>query len=145
MTRRLPEHTRANARVLRRNLTDAEARLWTILRRRGLESHKFRRQHPFGPYILDLYCAEGRLVVEVDGGQHFGADAGHYDAERTAFLEAVGLRILRFTNLEVLQETESVLEQILGALKPLSLTLSPRGRGDEGLLAGNDVVGPDNG
>ena len=108
-----------------------DARLWYSIRRHGLEGYKFRRQHPFGPYILDFYCAQARLVVEVDGGQHSEGDSLRHDTVRTGYLEAHGLRILRFTNLEALQETDLVLNAILEALKPLSLTLSPKGRGDE--------------
>ena len=116
MTRRLPEHTRANARKLRYASTDAEARLWYNLRRHGLAGHKFRRQHPFGPYILDFYCAEARLVVEVDGSQHIETQTVVRDAKRTRYLEQHGLRVLRFTNLEALLETDSVLAVILVAL-----------------------------
>jgi very-short-patch-repair endonuclease len=111
-------------------MTDAESRLWYLLRRHGLEGFKFRRQHPLGPFILDFYCAEGRLVVEVDGGQHFAEENLFQDARRTNYLEEGGLRVLRFSNAEVLLEIDSVLDQILEALKPLSLTLSPEGRGD---------------
>jgi very-short-patch-repair endonuclease len=111
-------------------MTDAESRLWYNLRRHGLAGYRFRRQHPFGPYVLDFYCARAKLVVELDGGQHF-EDAGRIrDMERTRHLEANGLRVLRFTDTQALLETEGVLNQILGALEPLSLTLSPEGRGD---------------
>jgi very-short-patch-repair endonuclease len=77
---------------------------------------KFRRQHPFGPYILDFFCLDQRLVIEVDGGQHYEAEGLARDAERTAILENSGLKVLRFTNLEVLQETDAVLEVIHQAL-----------------------------
>jgi very-short-patch-repair endonuclease len=104
------------ARKLRRNSTDAEARLWHILRDRG-SGAKFRRQFPFGPYILDFYCLERRLVIEVDGSQHYEADGLAKDAERTALLEKSGLRMLRFTNLEVFMETDDVAESIRQAIE----------------------------
>jgi very-short-patch-repair endonuclease len=99
------------ARQLRRDATDAESRLWSALRDRQL-SVKFRRQFPFGPYILDFYCMERKLAIEVDGGQHFEPEGLRKDAERSAVLERSGLRIIRFTNREVLLEFESVVEAI---------------------------------
>jgi very-short-patch-repair endonuclease len=106
------EHTATErARQLRRDATDAESRLWSALRDRQL-SVKFRRQFPFGPYILDFYCMERKLAIEVDGGQHFEPEGLRKDAERSAVLERSGLRIIRFTNREVLLEFESVVEAI---------------------------------
>jgi very-short-patch-repair endonuclease len=99
-------------------MTEAEARLWYHLRRHELGGYKFRRQHPFGPFILDFYCAAANLVIEVDGGQHFQEPNLINDEERSGYLKDQGLRIVRFTNTEVLLETESVLEVILGALSP---------------------------
>jgi len=98
-------------------MTDAERRLWLRLRRRVLGT-KFRRQHPFGPYILDFVSLEHRLVIEVDGGQHADSQT---DAGRDAFIEAAGFRVLRFDNRQVLVETAEVLEAILAAV----LTPSP--------------------
>ncbi len=102
------------ARQLRRNMTDAECRLWRHLRRRQLAGHKFRRQCPIGCYIVDFVCFEQMLVVELDGGQH--AERGARDAQRDAWLQAQGYQVLRFWNNDVLQETESVLEVILGSI-----------------------------
>jgi very-short-patch-repair endonuclease len=99
-------------------MTDAELRLWYTLRRHGLNGYKFRRQHPVGPYILDFYCPQAGLVIEVDGGQHFEPALATRDAARTRYLERTGLRVLRFTNLEVLQQTDAVLSVILEALNP---------------------------
>jgi very-short-patch-repair endonuclease len=110
-------------------MTDAEERLWYNLRRHGLSGYKFRRQHPLGSYILDFYCAKAGLVVEVDGGQHIESEKAIQDAKRTRYLTARGLRVLRFTNLEVLLETDAVLNSVLEALGPLSLTLSQGGDG----------------
>ncbi len=82
------------ARDLRRRDTDAEARLWNALRAGRLGGWKWKRQVPFGPYILDFLCRDAALVLEVDGGQH--ADQVAYDARRTVYLERAGLRVLRF-------------------------------------------------
>ncbi len=81
-------------RTLRNNMSDAEQALWHLLRCRQISGLKFRRQHPFGDYILDFVCLENRLVIEVDGGQH-GEQAG-YDENRTQKLQAAGFRVLRF-------------------------------------------------
>ena len=98
-------------------MTDAERRLWYHLRRHGMNGLKFRRQHPVGPYIVDFYCAGARLVVEVDGGQHYEEASKAYDQRRTLYLRARGLRVLRFSNLEALTQTDAVLEVILGAVR----------------------------
>ena len=115
-TRKLPEPTKSNARALRREMTDAESKLWYHLRAHGLAGFKFRRQHPFGPYVLDFYCPIARLVIELDGGQHFEPETLVRDAERTRYLEESGLRVLRFTNFEALSETGATLNAIDEAL-----------------------------
>jgi primosomal protein N' (replication factor Y) len=101
------------ARDMRINMTDAERRLWSVLRDRRLEGFKFRRQHPVGPYILDFACVEHRLAVEADGGQH--AD-NPYDERRTAWLTTQGWRVLRLWNTDILMNTEGSAELILRAL-----------------------------
>ena len=106
----------ARRRSLRRTSTDAEATLWAHLRRKGLTGFKFRRQHPCGPYILDFYCSERRLVVELDGGQHFDKAAQSYDQRRTAFLVRQGIQVIRFPTDLVFREPIAVLEAILLAL-----------------------------
>ena len=100
-------------RCLREQRTEAEHRLWQCLRGHRLAGMKFRRQHPVGPYFVDFYCAEARLVVEVDGSQHIG-DA-RYDERRTLAIESAGLRVLRFFNDDVLARTDDVLEAIVAA------------------------------
>ena len=104
-----------NARVLRKNLTDAEQRLWTILRRRQVAGVKFRRQQPIGEFIVDFVCFERRVIVEVDGGQH--AEQFHYDDARTRWLEDRGYRVLRFWNNDVLANTEAVAQVIFDAVE----------------------------
>jgi adenine-specific DNA-methyltransferase len=81
-----------------------------------LSGFKFRRQHAIGPYIVDFYCREAALVVELDGGGHAEELQGEYDAERSLWLESRGLRVVRFWNNEVLGNIEGVVEQILSAL-----------------------------
>ena len=113
------------SRALRRASTGAEQLLWHLLRARQLAGAKFRRQHQFGPYILDFYCYQARLVIELDGVQHSSAEGKTRDGERTGYLEARGMRVLRFTNLEVLGETEAVLLTIWAALKTADPSPSP--------------------
>jgi len=100
------------SRYLRRHQTDAERIIWKALRNRQLYGFKFRRQHPIGPYILDFYCHQARLDVEIDGGQHYTDDGIRRDEERDAELEQQGIKVLRYSNSEVLNETDSVVEEI---------------------------------
>lgn len=110
-------------------MTDAERRLWTALRDRQLDRVKFRRQHPLGPYVLDFFSEELKLVVELDGGQH--ADS-KVDAARTAWLTSRGCKVLRFWNNDVLRNLPGVLDTIRSAFPtaphpgPL-----PKGEGEE--------------
>ena len=104
----------ANARRLRKTPTEAETRLWSRLRRRQIDGHRFRRQVPLGSYVVDFACLEARLMVEVDGGQH--AERIDADAARTAWLEGRGYRVLRFWNNDVLANTDGVVETIRAAL-----------------------------
>ncbi len=99
-------------RELRRSSTDAEALLWKLLRARQLAGFKFRRQHQFGPYILDFFCAERSLGIELDGDQHALPANVLRDAARSRFLAEQGVRVLRFGNRDVLFETEAVLMRI---------------------------------
>jgi very-short-patch-repair endonuclease len=102
------------SRALRGAMTDAECLLWRHLRGRQMDGCRFRRQHPFGKYIVDFVCLEARLIVEVDGGQHAMNEAA--DRRRTAWLEGQGFRVVRFWNHEVLGEIETVAEAIWQAL-----------------------------
>jgi very-short-patch-repair endonuclease len=101
------------ARALRRDETRAEAHLWTALRGHRLGGWKWKRQLPFGPFLLDFACVEARLVIEVDGAQH--AEREDYDARRTAYLMAAGWRVIRFWNSEVLSNRDGCCLTILDA------------------------------
>lgn len=103
-------------RRLRRASTDAERALWRLLRSRQLEGHKFRRQHAVGPYIINFYCAEARLAVEVDGSQHYTVDGLADDAVRTTYLRSAGVEVLRVTNRDVLTNPDGIALAILQAL-----------------------------
>jgi very-short-patch-repair endonuclease len=103
----------AKAKELRKNSTDAERALWRQLRAHRLVGYKFRRQQPVGRYIVDFVCFEKQVIVELDGGQH--AEQVAYDAERTAWLQDRGFRVLRFWNHEALQNLEAVVEAIVRA------------------------------
>ena len=108
-------------RTLRKKMTDAEQALWHILRGRQVSGFKFRRQHPFGDYILDFVCLENRLVIEVDGGQH--ADQKENDEVRTQRLQQGGFHVVRFWNNEVLREIDAVKEKIWITVGALGLEL----------------------
>lgn len=103
------------ARAMRKNPTPAERKLWEILRTFPL---KMWRQKPIDNYIVDFYCPKLKLVIEVDGQGHFTPEAMAYDAERTQVLQGYGLRVVRFTNEQVLRDFEAVFEEIMGFLPP---------------------------
>ena len=117
------------ARNLRQNMTDAERRVWQILRSHQMQGYKFRRQVPIGRYTADFVCHEARLIVEIDGGQHDLSSPR--EAERSGFLRNEGYRILLFWNNEVLVNLDGVHETIadeLGRITPTQ-TLPHQGRG----------------
>lgn len=104
---------------MRHTATDAEQLIWQILRAKRFMNLKVRRQHVIQPYIVDFYCHEIGLVIELDGSQHGIDDAIEYDAERTRFLEALGLTVVRYWNNDVLGRTDVV----LGDLRKLCFEL----------------------
>jgi very-short-patch-repair endonuclease len=104
------------ARKLRRDMTDAERKLWWHLRRLPIEHSHFRRQAMIGPYFADFTCHERRLVIEVDGAQHNEPENIVRDTERSIYLESQGYRILRFWNNDVLKNIDSMMEAILMAM-----------------------------
>ena len=97
------------AKIMRQNATDAEHLMWQLLRAKRFMNLKFRRQHVIAHYIVDFYCHEISLVIELDGSQHGIDEAIEYDAERTKFLEALGLTVVRYWNHDVLSRTDVVL------------------------------------
>jgi very-short-patch-repair endonuclease len=105
------------ARQLRKQPTQAELRLWSRLRRRQVDGHRFRRQIPFGRYVADFLCLEMRLIIEVDGGQHDASSA--QDGARTRWFEAQGFTVIRFWNNDVLGNTAGVIQAIQMALSEL--------------------------
>ncbi|WP_340117371.1 DUF559 domain-containing protein [Pelagibius sp. 7325] len=107
----------SQARALRRSQTTVEQKLWSRLRNRRLEGHKFRRQVPLGRYIVDFCCYDERLVVELDGSPHGDDQRRARDQERTLWLESRGFRVLRFWNFELLENMEGVLMRILETLE----------------------------
>ena len=125
----LPPQLLQRCRELRQTATDAEQLLWGLIRDRQLCGAKFRRQHPGGPFILDFYCHEAKLTIELDGGVHTDPEQARRDAERAKALEAEGIRVLRFWNREVLDNTEEVLAKVKEAFTSSKFPLSPRERG----------------
>lgn len=102
-----PPMSLQRARALRQSMTDAERKLWRALRNRQTADLKFKRQVPLGPYIADFLCFEAQLIVEADGSQHSAQEA--YDQRRTAFLEGLGYKVLRFWNYDILTNLDGVL------------------------------------
>ena len=100
---------------MRTECTDAEKKLWRILRDRKLAGFKFRRQYPIGGYIVDFVCLKHGIVVELDGGQHDEPQARDYDQRRTRRLEDLGLRVIRYWDPDVLKNPDSVKESIYQA------------------------------
>ncbi len=122
-------------RALRKNQTEAERKLWSILRNRQFDGIKFRRQFPMDRYILDFYCPELRLGIEADGGQHYDEEGRKRDERRTKELKELGVEIIRFSDYEILTNIEGVCEVIKSTIErknresPSPQILSPRGRG----------------
>ena len=106
----------ARRRELRRNESPAQAHLWTHLRGRRLGGFKFRRQHPCGPFLLDFFCASRRVAIELEEGPSFGADSQRRRRQRSEFLAARGIGVLRFGAQQVLSNTDAVLATIAFSL-----------------------------
>ena len=104
------------ARSLRSNMTDAEQVLWHCLRRKQIGGFRFRRQHPCERFVLDFYCSEVKLAIELDGSQHNEPSTMARDIERTALLTEHGIHVIRFWNNEIFSNLEGVLERILNEL-----------------------------
>jgi len=123
---------------LRNNATPAESQLWGILQRSNLGGYKFRRQHSIGAYILDFYCPSARLAIELDGDSHFTDEAIEYDRQRTAYLNALHIKVLRFLNTDVYEDLmmvgERILEEITGDHLTTQTTPNPLLKRRRGLL-----------
>ena len=122
------------ARLLRKEATEPERILWRHLRNRNFAGHKFRRQHPFGRYIVDFYCPSAKLAIELDGGGHSYRVGQIHDRMRSEFLAGHGVVVLRFWSHQVRQELDSVLRAIWFALEQRQKTnpspsSSPFGKG----------------
>jgi very-short-patch-repair endonuclease len=111
------------ARELRKNMTDAERVLWTRLRRKQLSGCIFYRQKNIGNYIVDFYCPAVRLIIELDGGQHYSAEGKVKDETRDQYLAKQGLKVMRFSDLDVLKNIDGVLQVLYDYCKNPTRTL----------------------
>jgi len=109
--------TLRKASELRKNMTKAEELLWEKLSKKQLQGYKFRRQHPISQFIADFYCHVCKLVIEVDGGYHYNSEQRDYDKGRSEELECFGIKVIRFSNNEIENNIDEVLEQIILYLK----------------------------
>jgi len=105
------------ARIIRKNQTPQEAKIWNILRNFQIQGLKFRRQYPIKNYIVDFVCKEIKLIIEIDGGQHNEVNNIEYDNERTRVLESKGYKVIRFWNNEVDENIEGVYQKIIDEIK----------------------------
>jgi very-short-patch-repair endonuclease len=105
------------ARELRKNMTDAERRVWMRIRTKQLKGFQFYRQKNIGNYIVDFYCPAAKLIIEIDGGQHYSEDGFRKDKDRDSCLTSLGLTVLRFTDRQVFETIDGVLETICEHLR----------------------------
>jgi very-short-patch-repair endonuclease len=107
----------SNAQELRANATDAEEKLWLAVRNNQIEGYKFRRQHPLSIYIADFYCHALKLVIEIDGGYHLTEEQQLLDKKRTSDIEFQGVKVIRFTNEEIMLNLPEVIYKINAFIK----------------------------
>ena len=112
------EEAKERRRELRKSQTGAERQLWKILRNKQMGGYKFFRQYGIGPYITDFYCPLSKIVIEVDGGQHYSEQGMRDDKQREGYLKRGGIRVIRFSNLDVLKNMAGVFECIQKELPP---------------------------
>ena len=112
-----PASVFSNANILRENATEAEGLLWLALKDNQMDGYKFRRQHPISIYIADFYCHKLKLVIEIDGGYHLSEEQQLLDKERTVALEFNGLKVIRFSNEEVVLKLPEVINKIKDFIK----------------------------
>lgn len=105
-------NNKKNAQTLRKTMTDAETLLWSKIRRKQICNTQFYRQKSIANYIVDFYSSSAKIVIEIDGGQHFEPEHMQRDRKRDAFLNHLGLTVLRFDNSQILRELDTVLEAI---------------------------------
>jgi len=116
MINNLPE-MKPFRRKLRKNMTAAEVALWLMIKNKQLDGERFLRQYSIGHFVVDFYCPKHKLAVELDGEVHFTEEAAAYDAKRTAYLNSVGVQVVRFENFEVFQYPMRTLDEIRKYLK----------------------------
>ena len=111
---RLPRNTKLkeNSRNLRKNMTDVEVLLWSRIRRKSIEGCQFYRQKVIGNYIVDFYCHRAKLVIELDGGQHYSTEGKQRDSVRDNYMSQLGLRVLRFSDRDIFKNLDGVLDTI---------------------------------
>ncbi|HPP08537.1 MAG TPA: endonuclease domain-containing protein [bacterium] len=105
------------SRTLRQEMTDAERLFWSKVRMKQLNGYQFYRQRPIGEYVVDFYCPRAKLIIEIDGGQHYEDDGRRKDEMRDKFLSGIGLKILRFSDRDVIENIEGVVEHVLENLE----------------------------
>ena len=115
------------ARLLRNNMTEAEKIVWDKLKNRKVFKARFRRQHPVGSFIVDFYCHEYKLAIEIDGEIHLKTEVNEYDDGRSHDIEKLGIKILRFTNYEVFNNLNKIIEEILKTIAVFEPPLGGRG------------------
>jgi very-short-patch-repair endonuclease len=115
-------------RKLRKNLTEPERKIWNIVRNRQIKGCKFFRQFGVGNYILDFYCPEKKLAVELDGGHHFEEGEIKADKQRTEYLELIGIKVIRFQNIDVIKNIEGVYQRMLEVINSPNPSLEKRGK-----------------
>jgi very-short-patch-repair endonuclease len=134
---------RSNARALRKNSTDAERILWSELRDHRLGGFAFRRQVPIADFVADFVCHDAKLVIELDGGQHYSDDGEKADIARSAMIEAKGFRVLRFSNHDAMTNRTGVLETIAAALKASAPTPALPRKRERGKAANAAIASTD--
>ena len=115
------ENLKKPSRKLRHKMTNAERYLWSKLKMKQLNGYQFYRQKPIGNYIVDFYCPSAKMVIEIDGSQHFYDDGLEHDKERDAYINNLGLKALRFTSVDVLKNLEGVIDKILENMNEIPL------------------------
>jgi imidazole glycerol-phosphate synthase subunit HisF len=121
------QNTFEKARILRNNMTEAETIMWDMLKNRNIFKAKFRRQHPIAIFIVDFYCHEYKLAIEIDGEIHLKNEVKEYDDGRSYDIEKFGIKILRFTNNDVFTDLEKIIKEILKTIAVFEPPLGGRG------------------